>query len=758
MSGRLTRAQFRARRQAGENIELHPPTLPRIKRRRRVSPQILFINPVAHSTLSQNTQNTMNNINISRPKPNFKIKFDDLPESLQNATRQVRNQNPDIDAEDMNEIFETEYVMYNLGQNPFQHFVKIPLADIVPILQEIALTLCQWNINEWRQAEKQKIAQSMMEAALDLIFLQWSEIFPYRAVPYLQSIAYHHTTQLNTMYQNMLNICYLHHLQSPLSMAMGNNEEVINAMSQINLNNPNPNGLNNVPTTSQWTPTNNQQVQNNVANNNMPQTLNETSQEPPSITNAPNHVQSNMNGQIPVNNGPHTQDFSIPPFLTSIPTNFSVPPPNINTSNAPNNAQHNIRNNSSSGGNTTINNNNHQDMDWEDNSLNTQHLNPNSQNQTDHRYSPMRRRANAGTNSNDVSNESRRKFDDTELKIANTIKSWPNKFDGTHGHFQQYAEIWLSRSNNDISPQKILSNIEYLLEGEALKWHKTFGINISNWQTYGNQMQAYLNRGKNDNEIEADFNDGRHNQKKNENFITYYTRIKALSNKIKNVLPEMKLFERVKRGLHADYFLCKITANSINDLMAKCNEYEATLSMTRKTESNPTYNPYSFVHERNNSDQAQRFRPPMNTQKNYSHPSTSKEQHTNQKIDFRSRFWSNKNPNTPKNNMNAMAEESTDSESDDPENTRGNPRELTDEDRQYLEIAETETLNLIQHTNMSANEFRQQQSKQKCQNCHLRGHTIDQCQLAKHNVWFEHCKKCGTVNVTINNCPKCSKN
>jgi hypothetical protein len=202
-----------------------------------------------------------------------------------------------------------------------------------------------------------------------------------------------------------------------------------------------------------------------------------------------------------------------------------------------------------------------------------------------------------------------RKFDDTELKIVNTIKSWPNKFDGTQGNFIQCVQSWMQRTNEDITPTKVLANVEWLLDGEALKWHKLFGTSIKEWDEYVSKLQAYLNRGKSQTEIEADFNDSRHNQKRNEEFVPYFTRLKALANKLTVQPGEEKLYERVKRGLQAEYFTCRITASSLTDLMAKCAEYENNKLSHHRTESSiRTSEPFSWMRDYRQREQEDTFR------------------------------------------------------------------------------------------------------------------------------------------------------
>jgi hypothetical protein len=497
-----------------------------------------------------------------------------------------------------------------------------------------------------------------------------------------------------------------------------------------------------------------------------PNGLNYVPQNVPPVINlpnqsyGPNYAQQNASASM-FNPNPHNR-----PNFRTCPTqpqgsSFIPATPNmIGSHNVPNNSGINHASNVQAGNTNHLGVDQNMDLDEEDDIDNQVHsvYNFGRQNFATPRNNNNRNNRHAGEGHRDAY----RKFDDTELKIVNTIKSWPNKFDGQQGHFKIYVESWMARITEDITAQKILTNIEWLLEGEALKWHKIFGTNIHDWEEYVTKMQNFLNRGKNDVEIEADFNDGRHNQKKNEKFVTYYTRIKALSNKMKNPPSEARLFERIKRGLHNDYFFCKISATDTNDLMSKCAEYEATLPMSSRYETSVNHDPFAFLKDKQTKNIDEKF--PFNNNSNNrtsfgNKPFTDRRQ--GQFHDYRNKFWSKNRFSSEKTNekvVNVMAQNESDEESERPELTRGNPRDIEESDVEFLEMRETEILDLMQSMNMNAVEYKKYQERQKCQNCHEKGHTIDQCPIARRGIWFEHCKKCGTTNVTFNNCPKCTKN
>lgn len=356
-----------------------------------------------------------------------------------------------------------------------------------------------------------------------------------------------------------------------------------------------------------------------------------------------------------------------------------------------------------------------------------------------------------------------RRFDDTQLKIVNTIKSWPNKFDGSQGNFAQHVQEWLKRSTEAIDELTILTNVEYLLEGEALKWHRTFGRSIDNWYDYAKAMSAHVNKGKTDEQMRADFEDSRHDQRSNEDFVTYLTRLQKSANKLTKSLSESELLERIKRGLLAEYFVCKLTANSLNNLMASCTDLE---SKKHKKGSNSDTDPYAFLKDRAGpSHQQQGW---VQQQQNMSQWRGSEKQRDNTRHNSgRQRWWNNNNknnssPTTANNvtNVRGMEEENPNDEqvvADDipPALSRGNAREINDEDREYLEFRETQILKFAQEQNFDKNALERYRARQRCSNCHKSGHTVDQCYHARRGVWFEHCKNCETPNAITRFCPKC---
>ena len=760
MNERLTRHRRAERLAAGEVIPLHT-DYPEPKRRKRQHQQqpTIFENPNINNMASPQA-------NFPRPKPNYKTKFGNLTNHLKIIHRIMRKQAPTVTDEVMDRIYEEEYIRYNLNENPSLYFDRILLRDAVQAMQEVSLELMSWQFNDWCEVDKQLKAQSLLEGVMDVIFIVWHELFAMDngQLLYLKQTAWKHVYELDMLYNRLLNICYNLNMKSPLTVLGYRNPLMNNQQNPLITNQTNPsfnisppqivipngtpmnNGSNYVQQHAMLNvfPLNNNgpnNVQNIHTNNNEYNLVQENI--PQSNNNGFNNVQSSRIN----NNGPNYVQHNIQPSTSAI---------NLNQSG--NNGSNNVHNiNASNNGfnNTQQTQRMELDDDYDHAFHNQSTAYTNRQNNLSQRHA-FRNNRFASDNQPDLT---RRKFDDTELKIVNTIKSWPNKFDGCQGHFKQYVESWMLRVNEDITPQKILANIEWLLEGEALKWHKIFGININDWQEYERKLQSYLNRGKNDVEIEADFNDGRHNQRKSESFVAYYTRIKALSNKMKEQPSEARLFERIKRGLHNDYFFCKISASDTNDLMSKCAEYEATLPLASKQENQYKYEPFKFLKDKPRNEEIRK--PSYQFSNNRQKFGEKWEPKQNNFPDYRNKFWGrhrSQPENTNDKSLNAMITDDSDEEVEIPELTRGNPRELDDSDREYLEIREMEIVDYAQKMKMNPSDYKNYQERQKCQNCHVIGHTIDQCPLARRGVWFEHCKKCGTTNVTFNNCPNCTKN
>jgi hypothetical protein len=137
---------------------------------------------------------------------------------------------------------------------------------------------------------------------------------------------------------------------------------------------------------------------------------------------------------------------------------------------------------------------------------------------------------------------------------------------------------------------KVRNEIACNTFAEALKWHRTSSKIHRNWYEYATAMQKFLNRGRSDHEIEAEFEHSNYNHKENEEFINYVIRIQILANRLTVPLTQEKLYERVKRGLHPDYLVRKITAK------AKCVEYEAT-KIAKNLDN--AFDPFGWFKDRN---------------------------------------------------------------------------------------------------------------------------------------------------------------
>jgi hypothetical protein len=314
------------------------------------------------------------------------------------------------------------------------------------------------------------------------------------------------------------------------------------------------------------------------------------------------------------------------------------------------------------------------------------------------------------------------------------------------------------------------------LEGSALKWHRLFGISIDNWGDYVEAMQKYLNQGKSQSELEADFNDAQHNQKPNEKFVAYLTRLKAVANKLTPPPSDINLFERVKRGLLTEYFTCKLVAKDLMDLMAKCGDYENMKRPRREEQTPTTADPFKWLNGPRqvaaDGNTYKRFLPsfqrhqykPNNVVTGRRDENALQGKSPGYKQNFRpwNRREFNNKPSTAQ--ANAQFTEETEavemvSEEEEyeepPELTRGDSRAVQADDEEYISMREMELREYAQRMNMSQRDFGNYQRNQTCSNCHYRGHTVDQCHDAKRGIWYEHCRTCYRPNVTSATCTHC---
>jgi len=271
--------------------------------------------------------------------------------------------------------------------------------------------------------------------------------------------------------------------------------------------------------------------------------------------------------------------------------------------------------------------------------------------------------------------------------------------------------------------------------------------------------------------------------------VTYLTRIQTLANKLTTAPSTEKIYERIKRGLHADYLMCKMTSKDISDLMAKCAEFESTRESLVQ-EASQVKDPFSWLKDRSvnietsiNAANVNQRNDKFNNQSNWKNK-FDKKWHNNEsptsshyykknkyfpharKNFFRPKTLWKKNDGSNeqkefynKKNYRAMPADS-DSDSDEypPELTRGFPREMNDSDSEYLAFKTEENNLLAQKLEMSESDFLRYQEFQTCSNCHIKGHTIDKCDDVKKGIWYEHCKMCFKPNTTLEECNYCRKN
>jgi nitrate/TMAO reductase-like tetraheme cytochrome c subunit len=76
-----------------------------------------------------------------------------------------------------------------------------------------------------------------------------------------------------------------------------------------------------------------------------------------------------------------------------------------------------------------------------------------------------------------------------------------------------------------------------------------------------------------------------------------------------------------------------------------------------------------------------------------------------------------------------------------PKLTRGMSPVVNDSDNDYIKHVADENTALVRRLNMNENDFLRYQENQVCSNCHLKGHTVDQCQDARKGIRYEHCKR-----------------
>lgn len=683
--------------------------------------------PMVIDTMAQDNQQPAGNENryAARPRPNFIINFDHLTERQKKLHKIIRGQAVDATTEAMNQTYNDELIHYSLNQNPSTSYPRVSVLEGILSIQEVVLEIQSWGFNEWKVHNNKEKAKSMIEGAFDIAFNVWHELRTLQ--PAIAWKLEQSIYELDLLYARLISILNTQNIMTPI-IAIGLNNPLRQAQQSITQNNV-------------------YAVNQHNGTNNVPS------------------LQANRNDFNGINNSQNyqnAQNFNQNMNNTSISQQIQY---NRMNSTGNNNFQNNIQNNGT-------NRAQEEAVDI------TQRV----QNE------PMDISFN-GTNRALMNTPFQRKFDDSALKITNTIKSFPNKFDGTQGNFMHHVQSWLAKTNEDITPDLILQNVEYLLDGEALKWHRTFGKIYRNWYDYAKGMQNFLNRGRSEHEVEAEFEHSNHNQKVKEDFVTYFTRIQTLANKLTTPPSAEKLYERIKRGLHPDYLVCKMTAKDISDLMAKCSELESTRD-SHVQEASQVKDPFSWLKDRsvnaetsiNAANVHQKYYKPNDKQSYWKNKYDNKWQ--NEIPNSSQYFKRNKYPSKPRQNffhprklwkkndrneqqkdyqnrknMRTMPEES-DSDSDEypAELTRGTPREINDSDNEYLAYKAVQNKSFAQNLDMNESDFLRYQESQTCSNCHIKGHTITGCEDIKKGIWYEHCKTCFKPNTRFEECLYCQKN
>lgn len=759
MEERLTRQTAQRKRAAGEEVTFASPLPPRTRKtkRPRISNNERPLTPATYSTpispnpphfsfpfspirsnMASNAANDntappneipliINRHYMARPVPNFKIDFNQLSEKQKLLHIHMRGQPQNVTADQMNAIYEDEQIYYTgLNQNPSLNHQRVNVYEALSSLQETVLEMFAWKHEEWRGEENKQRAKSKLEAAFDIIFNIWHELDS--STIEIKSKAMQIINELDLLYNRVLDMTFMKHLKSPL-MVIGMFNPLI----------PPPN----IP-----------QCHQNFAH------INNAVNLTPTRTTTENNVNGTNRAQGPSQNLNNNNYYNGANRTRIISSN--------NDGNNGTNRAHINNFHTEEAAQSVV-----EPMDYQNEYMQRQDR-PYEQNAGTSNMRGSQNNNFTGTNrAQEQPSNYRRKFDDTGLKIVNTIKSWPNKFDGRQGNFNRFVESWLQNVTDDIPAETILNNIEYLLEHEALDWHRIFGRGYDNWYDYANAIQTYFNQGRTDNEIEAEFESNEHNQKENENFMAYLTRIQSMANKLTQPINANKLFERVKRGLHSEYLICRLSAKDMKDLMAKCATIESTKATLKKEKGD--YDPFEWLkhrstaidnkyaakreeHKTKNNEKSNwnkkisNFRP----KGSYNYPSSSRQ-------NYPQRYWKKFNNRHHMSSGNPKVNELeavSDGENEctyEPELTRGQARELNSSDEEFLEMKEMHIINQIEKYNMSNEDFACFQTTQICSNCHIKGHSVDQCDHAKKGIWFEHCKKCNKPNVTSNNC-NCSKN
>ncbi|KAG5678812.1 hypothetical protein PVAND_008446 [Polypedilum vanderplanki] len=113
---------------------------------------------------------------VSRPRPNFRIKYDHLSEKLKVLCRVMRKIPDTATLEQINEHLSNEFLQHNLNVDHARSFERIRVVDAVSAIQDAWLDLISWDVKEWNAEGAKEKAQSQLEACFDLVINIWHHL------------------------------------------------------------------------------------------------------------------------------------------------------------------------------------------------------------------------------------------------------------------------------------------------------------------------------------------------------------------------------------------------------------------------------------------------------------------------------------------------------------------------------------------------------------------------------------------------------
>jgi hypothetical protein len=816
-----TRSEARKRRLDGEEIEfleLQPPT----RQRRTETPavnesveQIIIDPPIAQTTpiidlpqspllvnvpptpptfdtpqiqtMAHNEQGEVNGFTARVEKPYYAINWECLLDIQKTGIKSMLNLETNSDGIAAQAALDHLYGLYHTDQNPSVTLTRIGGDEAIVALTAVVYGLNRWTTEEWMTGAKREAAKSILEASVEMIYNVW-HLMPTAGDDFRQDFLLK-AKKIDVLFRRLLNLEMKNFVPTPLVGLLITEPEPMDQGNNIPIFNP------------QMPPPNFPTANNDFLSGSSGYNYRHPSgyEYPPNMQAPPRTFTAFTQNQVPPNQS-YTQ---APPSTHTAFTQNQVPPnqpymqapPSTHTAFTQNQVppnQHNMQapprtfnqNAPPSYGNSSF-----PRFDQSNESPHDQsYTNAPPSNGQGNNFQFFSNADTAGTrNQNRAANSNsympsgageyrtfsteRRKFDDTALKITNTIKSWPNKFDGIRGNISQFVRTWFTRVNDEITEEMVLANVEYLLEGDALQWHKVFGHVYQNWYDYTKAMNTYFSKGKSEHELKADFEDSRHHMREKEDFMSYLTRLQTMANKLLQPPSAEAFFERVKRGLTHEYFTCKLSSRDIEDLMSKCVEFENS----RKPSKTVSADPFGWIKERTVLRPFKQQNSATTASKPASTSWNDKDKFKNQNFqrkpptDFGNKF--NRFGNNP--NFRRTTSDTRGSNSKDPKSlneielekdeevlelTRGKVRQITDADREHIQSVVEKRDSLASALDMDEAQYAAYMGASTCENCRERGHTVEYCEFAINGMWFEHCTECHAPNESTDSCSNCSKN